>query len=522
MSEQNANPQTPETAKRTLGGRVDNFFGVTNRGSTFKTEIVAGIVTFLAMCYILTVNPNQFFYAGTADPRWTAVFISTAFGAIIGTLLMAFLAKLPLAQAPGMGLNSLVGSIIGGGVGAFAYTYDFSLANAMFMVLISGVVFLLLSIISVKGKSLRQLIFDGIPEGIRRAIPVGIGLFIAYIGFQNSGFIITNDFTQVGVIDFTKWTEQIVNNAGGFPVLTTAHSALVCVIGLIVIAVLDHLKVKGSVIIGILVATVVGIPLGVTNVSVVTGSVDGITWKFWENFANYFAGENSVFAICFTEGFKLPAGSIFTVVMLIITMSMIDMFDTMGTCVGCCSAAGLMDENGVPLNYDKIMYADSIATVAGSVMGTSTVTTFVESGAGIATGGKTGLTALTTAVMFFLAIFALPLFAMIPSAAAASALVYVGVLMMKNVKNVDFSDIKVAVPAFLAIVIMPLGYSITKGIGLAILSYVVIAVLAYVGDAIKYAVSKDENKVKPVWEVSLVTLIIAILFVIYFFVPTVL
>ncbi|MBR4420063.1 MAG: NCS2 family permease, partial [Clostridia bacterium] len=305
MSEQNANPQTPETAKKTLGGKVDSFFGVSKRGSTFKTEIVAGIVTFLAMCYILTVNPNQFFYAGTADPRWTAVFMSTAFGAIIGTLLMAFLAKLPLAQAPGMGLNSLVGSIIGGGLGFYAYQFSFSLGNAMLMVLISGLIFLLLSVVGFKGKSLRQLIFDGIPEGIRRAIPVGIGLFIAYIGFQNAGFIITNGYTQVGVVDFTNWGEQVINWAAN--TVTTPQSALVMLFGLVVIAILSRLNVKGAVIFGILAATLLGIPLGVTNVAVVTGSVDGITWKFWENFANYFAGENSVFAICFTEGFNLPA-----------------------------------------------------------------------------------------------------------------------------------------------------------------------------------------------------------------------
>lgn len=519
MSEETKVSQTAETtSKTTLGGRLDNYFGITKRGSTFRTEIIAGIVTFLAMCYILTVNPNQFFYAGTAEPKWTAVFMSTAFGAIIGTLLMAFLAKLPLAQAPGMGLNSLVGSIIGGGVGAYAYTFSFSLGNAMLMVLISGVIFLLLSVVSVKGKSLRQLIFEGIPEGVRRAIPVGIGLFIAYIGFQNSGFIVTNGYTQVGVIDFSNWSEQVINWAAG--TTATPANALVMLFGLIVIAILSRLNVKGAVIFGILAATVLGIPLGVTNLNIVTGSTPGITWKFWENFANYFVGENSVFAICFTEGFNFPAGSVFTVIMLVITMSMIDMFDTMGTCVGCCSAAGLMDENGVPLNYDKIMYADSIATCTGAIMGTSTVTTFVESGSGIAAGGKTGLTALVTAVMFFLAIFLLPVFAMIPSAAAASALVYVGVLMLKGVKDIDFSNVRTAVPAFLAIAVMPLGYSITKGIGMAILSYFVISILFYVVDAIRYAVSKKGEK--PVWNVSVVTIVIALLFVVYFFVPTVL
>ena len=516
MSEEIKNVQTPEVAKsNTLGGRLDSYFEISKRGSTFRTEIVAGIVTFLAMCYILTVNPNQFFYNGTANPQWTAVFMSTAFGAIIGTLLMAFLAKLPLAQAPGMGLNSLVGSIIGGGLGFFAYNFSFSLGNAMLMVLISGVIFLLLSVISVKGKSLRQLIFEGIPEAIRRAIPVGIGLFIAFIGFQNSKVIVDNQYTLVDLIGFSA---MFVDGAAKINV----YNALVCFFGLVVIAVLSHLKVKGAVIFGILAATVLGIPLGVTDLSVVTGGTDGITWKFWENFANYFAGENSVFAICFTEGFAFPAGSVFTVIMLIITMSMIDMFDTMGTCVGCCSAAGLMDENGIPVNYDKIMYSDSIATCAGAIMGTSTVTTFVESGAGIATGGKTGLTALVTAIMFLLAIFLLPVFAMIPSAAAASALVYVGVLMLKGVKDIDFSDVRTAVPSFLAIVIMPLGYSITKGIGMAILSYVLISVLAYLVDLIKYAVAKNKGAEKPVWEVSVVTIIIAVLFIVYFFVPTVL
>ena len=516
MSEEMKNVSTSEVAKpKTLGGRIDGYFQITKRGSTVRTEIVAGIVTFLAMCYILTVNPNQFFYAGTADPRWTAVFMSTAFGAIIGTLLMAFLAKLPLAQAPGMGLNSLVGSIIGGGLGFYAYTYSFSLANAMLMVLISGVIFLLLSVISIKGKSLRQLIFDGIPEGIRRAIPVGIGLFIAFIGFQNAKVIVDNQYT---LVDLSAFSAMFTGDAA---TKLNVYNALVCIFGLIVIAILSHLKVKGAVIFGILAATILGIPLGVTNLSVLTGSVDGISWKFWENFANYFAGEHSVFAICFTEGFNFPAGSLFTVIMIVITMSMIDMFDTMGTCVGCCSAAGLMDEKGAPINYNKIMYSDSIATCTGAIMGTSTVTTFVESGAGIAAGGKTGLTALTTAIMFFLAIFALPLFAMIPSAAAASALVYVGVLMLKGVKDIDFSDVRIAVPAFLAIAIMPLGYSITKGIGMAILSYVIISVLAYLVDLVKYAACKQENKEKPEWKVSIVTIVIALLFVVYFFVPTV-
>ncbi len=501
--------------KKTFGKKLDNFFGIASRGSSVKTEIVAGIVTFLAMAYILTVNPNQFFYDGTANPYWTSVFMSTAFGAIVGTLLMAFLAKLPLAQAPGMGLNSLVGSIIGGGVGAFAYNFTFSLGNAMLMVLISGILFLLLSVISVKGKSLRQLIFDGIPAGIRKAIPVGIGLFIAFIGFQNAKVIVDNPYTLVDLVPFaTMFNGDAASKA-------IVMSALVCFFGLIVIAILNKLNVKGAIIFGILAATLLGIPLGVTNYKVVLGGESGITWKFWENFANYFSGDNSVFAICFTDGFTFPEGCFFTVLMLIITMCMIDMFDTMGTCVGCCSAAGLMDENGTPINYNKIMLSDSVATCTGAIFGTSTVTTFVESGSGIAAGGKTGLTALVTAVMFFLSIFLLPVFAMIPSAAAASALVYVGVLMMKGIKDIDFSDLRVAVPAFLAIAVMPLAYSITKGIGMAILTYALISVISYVVELIVYAVSKNENKVKPVWDLHPVTIVIAVLFIVYFFVPTV-
>lgn len=509
------NVQAIEQTSEKKVGKLDKFFGVTKAGSTVRTEIVAGIVTFLAMAYILTVNPNQFFYAGTADPRWTSVFMATAFGAIIGTLLMAFLAKLPLAQASGMGLNSMVGTIIGGGVGAFStYVFKFTLANAMLMVLISGIVFLLLSVISIKGVSLRQKIFEGIPAGIKTAIPVGIGLFIAYIGMQNAGFIVTNGYTQVGMISFSNWQPQIINWAAG--TTTTPATAIVMLIGLISIAILSHLKVKGAVIIGILVATIVGIPFGVTNLGVVSGEVDGITWKFWENFETFFTSE--VFLAPFKGGWEFPEGSLFTIIMIIISMSMIDMFDTMGTCVGCCSAAGLLDENGTPINYGKIMYADSIATCAGAIFGTSTVTTFVESGSGIAEGGKTGLTALSTAIMFFLAIFALPVFAMIPSAATASALVYVGVLMMKNIKNIDFSDIRVAVPAFLAIALMPLAYSITTGIGMAILSYVVISIFCFIFDAIKYACTKKEEH-KPVWNVSIVTIIIALLFCVYFFVP---
>ncbi len=470
-----------------------------------RTEIIAGIVTFLAMAYILTVNPNQILYLGTADPRWSSLFIATAIGAIIGTLLMAFLAKMPLAQASGMGLNSLVGSIIGGGVGAFAYGFQFTIGQAFMMVLISGVIFLLLSIIKINGKTVRELIFDGMPVSVRSAISVGIGLFIAYIGFQNAGVIVANQYTQVALADFTSWE--------------ASKTALVALIGLFIIAILDKLNVKGSVILGIAGATIVGIPFKVTNLEILKGSA-GVSWKFWENFENFFeVGENSVFgsfATVFESGF--PKGSLSTVVMLIITMCMIDMFDTMGTIVGCCGGNRILsDENDKPRNYGKLMVSDAVATCSGAMIGTSTVTTFVESGAGVSAGGRTGLTALTTAVMFFAAIFAMPLFAVIPSAAAAAALIYVGVLMMKNnIKSIDVSNAINATAAFLTVSVMVLSYSITKGIGAGLVSYTLMSIVSYVVELIKSAVKKTE---KPKREFSVVAIIVTVLFLVYFFVP---
>lgn len=485
-------------------------FDAQEKQTSIKTEIIAGIVTFLAMAYILTVNPNQILYAGTADPRWSSLFIATAFGAIIGTLLMAFLAKMPLAQASGMGLNSLVGSIIGGGLGYYAYNFSFSLGQAFMMVLISGIVFLLLSLISFKGKTVRELIFDGMPVSVRSAISVGIGLFIAYIGFQNAGVIVANQYTQVALVDFANWE--------------VCKPAIVALIGLFLIAMLDKLNVKGSVILGILGATIVGIPFGVTNVKVITGS-EGVSWKFWENFANFFTGEESVF-LSFTDTYSegFPEGSLFTVIMLIITMCMIDMFDTMGTIVGCCSGNRVLsDENDKPHNYGQIMMSDAVATCAGAMLGTSTVTTFVESGAGVSAGGRTGLTAFTTACFFLLAIFAMPLFAMIPSAATAAALIYVGVLMMKgNIKNMDMSNAVNATTGFLTIIVMVLSYSITKGIGIGMLSYTLMNAFVYVAEWIKYALAKDKEAAeKPVWNVSVVALIVTALFIVYFFVPVV-
>ena len=489
-----------------------------------RTEIISGIVTFLAMAYILMLNPAlmlNLFTSGDFAHLKSSVFIATALGAFIGTLLMAIYARLPLAQAPGLGLNSMVGAAIGGGLIGTALSFG----NAMLLVLISGVLFLLLSVLKIHGLSVREIIFRAIPETIRKAISVGIGLFIAIIGLVNAGIVIPGQnsatidglgtilFSGSGTVltlaKFSTWDMAVVG------------PALVCLFGFLVIAVLAHFNIKGATIIGILAATLLGcIPaIGVTKMSTET-------WAFWTHFENFFSmssAEGGSFLAAFTEGFKLADGvSIMSLVMIVITFCMIDMFDTMGTCVGCCSAAGLMTEDGVPLNYNRIMIADSVATCTGAFLGTSTVTTFVESGAGIAAGGRTGLTALTTAVLFLLSIFLLPLFDSIPLSAAASALIWVGCLMLKGAKDLKLDSVKDFVPAFLTIAMMPFGYSITTGIGLGILSYVIIALSEYVVALIGYSAKKggkEEADAKPVCELNVVTIIIAVLFIVYFFVP---
>lgn len=511
-----------QTTKKGFVSSVDNFFGITKNGSSFKTEILAGIVTFLAMCYILTLNPTIILSnVPQLQNLWGSIFIATALGAVAGTLLMAFLAKMPLAQASGLGLNSMVSTAMAGFlVAGKAYSFG----NVMVLVFISGVIFLLLSIVPYKkdketGRliAIREAIFTGMPKQLRAAISVGIGLFITIIGLANAGIIGSKDnqlfFTLVDLIPFNNGA---LWNQGGL-----ACQAAVFLLGLFVIAILSHYKVKGAVILGIIVATLLAWPLGVTSTDILVGK-GGVSWKFWENFRDFFsfkAENGGTFFVLFTEGFSnWPENAFFGSIIVVITFCMIDMFDTMGTVVGCATAAGLIDEDGVPHNYNKIMIADSVATCAGAILGTSTVTTFVESGSGIAAGGKTGLTALTAAVLFLLSIFIMPIFAFIPSAACASALVYVGVLMMANVKNVDFKDTKTIVPAFLTMVMMPFAYSITDGIGIGVISYVIIAFIIWIIDFIQYKRGKKEEA--PKLDISIVLLVVFILFLIYFLVPT--
>lgn len=482
--------------KKSFAQKLDDFFQITERGSKISTEIVAGIVTFLAMAYILIVNPNNII-GDTTNANWPSVFIATAFGAVIGTLLMSLLAKMPLAQAPGMGLNAQVGGLLGGW-GAFACSFG----NAMLLVAISGVLFLLLSVITIKGIAIRQLIYKGIPECIRKAISVGIGLFIAFIGLQGAGIIQANQFTLVSKIDFTTW--DLAANA----------NAIVCLVGVIAITTIQHFNGKGSVIFGIIIATLVGIPLGVTKWS-------GMTWDFTHYFANFFSmdpNNGGTFLAAFTGGFDWSnsTATVFGAIVVVITFCMIDMFDTMGTVVGCCEPVGLMDENDVPLNYNKIMVSDSVATVAGSLLGTSTVTTFVESGSGIAAGGKTGLTSLVTAICFFLSIFIMPLIASIPSAATYSALIYVGALMAKGTLNLKLKTCRDLVSSFLVIAMMPLTYSITDGIGYGLVAYIAVTLIVHFCKLVRFWFKKGD---KPHFDLNIVTIIIGALFLVYYLVP---
>ena len=480
--------------------KLIKFFKLEENKTKVSTEIFAGLAIFLATAYILTVNPNNILVNGSADPRFSSVFIATALGAFIGSILMAFVAKMPLAQAPGMGINALVGAIVGGSLGI-----SYSLGNVLFLIFISGILFILLSIIKIDNKPIREKVFEGMPKCIRDSISVGIGLFIAFIGLKNASIITGNQFTLVELIDFGSKANWVL---GG-----PACQAIVALFGLIVITVLSHFKVKGSVIIGILSATLLSIPLKVADLSILAGNVPGISWNIFTNLKSFFSfGSNSTFLTIFKEGMNIPQGSLFTSLMLVISFSMVDMFDTIGTVVACTTNAGLVDKEGKPLNYGKIMLSDSLATCIGAMLGTTTITTVVESGAGVAEGGKTGLTSFTTAILFLLSIFLLPLFAFIPIAASASALIYVGALMLKNITKVDLKNIRNSVPAFLTIILMPLTYSITDGIGVGIIAYFLINLIIYIINRLKGKNVKSN--------ITLVNTIITILFIFYFLIPT--
>ena len=450
--------------------KFDKFFGISERKSSIKTEIFAGITTFFAMCYIVLVNPAQIAAEGangwlakiipTASEGlgqvYNSVFVGSIIATVIGTLLMAFLAKMPFAQAAGMGLNSFFCTcFVSAGVFAGNAPVD-AYQGGLVIIFLSGIVFLILS-----ATGLRQYIAKALPDCLKKAIPAGIGLFIAFIGFKNAGIVVADRWTFVGLINLNLW------GSGTLTTWQTIAPALASIIGLIVIGVLGKFKFKANIIVGILVSAVLYY-LFLWQLP---------SFKF-DSLATIFTDFGTVGATAIFTGsswnYAFNEVGIFNAIVYIITFCLIDMFDTIGTLFGTASQANMLDENGDPINLEKCMLCDSIGTVTGAILGTSTITTFVESSAGVAAGGRTGLASVVTAACFLLCLFVSPFASIIPTQATAPALIYVGVLMLSNFAKVDLSDITNAIPAFLALVMMPLTYSIANGIGIGAIAYVLL------------------------------------------------
>ncbi len=408
----------------------EKLFGFDSKVNNVRTEILAGITTFLTMAYILAVNPSIF----SALPGMPAgaVFTATALAAIVGTLIMALYAKKPFALAPGMGLNAFFVFTVCLGMG---YSWQFALTA----VLLEGILFIILTVTKI-----RSWLLNSIPGTLKKSIGAGIGLFIAFIGMQNAGIIVHNDSTLVSLGEITKGT------------------ALLAMVGLLITSGLVMAKIRGGILWGILITTALGLVIK-----------DPATGEAITKLGGFVALPHSVEPIfCKFEWHNVLS---FDMLVVVFTFLFIDMFDTMGTIIGVHQGAGLIPEDGprdnVP-DIDKMFLADSIATVCGACLGTSTTTTYVESAAGVGEGGRTGLTAFSTAVCFALALFLSPLFLSIPSAATAPALIIVGVMMMPSVKRIHWDNYCKAIPAFLTIIMMPLCYSISDGILIGVISYV--------------------------------------------------
>ncbi|MGO4290087.1 NCS2 family permease [Chitinophaga sp. RAB17] len=412
------------------------FFRLSEHNTTVKKEVLAGLTTFSTMAYILAVNPSILSRTGM---DFNALITATALAAAIGTLVMALYAKLPIGVAPGMGLNAFFAYTI---VSSMGYTWQFAL-TAVFL---EGIIFIFLSMFRI-----REAIINSIPENLKHAISVGIGLLIALIGMANAGIIETG-MHHVG----EGRLDGVILKMGD----VTSIGPLIALIGLIVSAVLMYKNINAALLIGILAATVIGIPLGITHFP-----ANGHLVSLPPSLA--------------PVAFKLQFDKIFTLdmVMILFTLLMVNLFDTVGTLIGLCNKAGLLDENGRLPRAKQALMADAVGTTAAGLLGTSVVTAYVESASGIAAGGKTGLTSFTVAIMFLLSLFFAPVFAMIPQAATAPALIIVGMLMMGAVTKIDFNDVTEAIPAFLAIVMMPYTYSIAEGIVFGMLSYVLLKVL---------------------------------------------
>ena len=428
---------------------LDNFFKLKENNTNAKTEFIAGITTFMTMAYILIVNPSILAAAGMDSG---AVFTATALSAIIATLVMGLYAKLPFAQAPGMGLNAFFAYTV---VLSMGYSYQFALTA----VLLEGLIFVLLTVFNV-----REVIVDSIPVNIKRAISVGIGLFIALLGLEGAGVVVhpADGGTIVALGNITSGT------------------GLLAIIGIVITGILVARKVKGALFLGMIITAVIGIPMGIIDmpnkIFSMPPSISSTFMQFeWSN----------IFSI--------------DMAIALFTLLFMDMFDTIGTLVGVATKANMLDKDGKVPNIKKALLADAVGTTVGACLGTSTVSTFVESAAGVAEGGRTGLTALSTAFMFFLALFLSPVFGVITSAVTASVLVVVGLFMIENIKELNLEDYTEAIPAFLTIIMMPFAYSISDGIVFGVVSYILLKVFT--------------GRVK---EVTWPTVIIGLIFVIKF------
>lgn len=444
---------------------LDKFFKISERGSNIKTEIVAGLTTFFAMAYIVVTNPNQitgFSQDGALGTVWHAVYVASVLVAMVGTLLYALYAKLPYAQACGMGLNSFF--FVSFILPAMLSTGDVikGYQEGLFIILVSGVVFMILSITGA-----RQYIAKALPTNLKKAIPAGIGLFIALIGFKNVGIIQDNMYTFVQFFDF----HGAVNGKSFYDAWVAIAPVVLAFVCLFMMVGLGKIKKiqNLSVIISIFATTVL---YYLTTWTAPTFDMGKIGQSF-QDFANIgLIGAFKGYTV-----FEGGADAIINAIVLVITFCLVDMFDTIGTLYGTAHAAGLVDENDDPIDMDKSMQVDAIATFVGAVLGTSTCTTFVESAAGVGAGGRTGFASVITAACFFLCLFLTPLAAIIPACATSPALIFVGVLMLKGFRDVDMDDMVEAVPAFFALIMMPLTYSISNGIAIACMAHTILTLV---------------------------------------------
>ena len=475
---------------------MEKFFKLKENGTTVRTEILAGLTTFMTMAYIIALNPNLLTgFGANGQDLWNAVFMATCIASAIGIFCMAFLANKPFAMAPGMGLNSFFAVVVANIAGLTGMTYVASFQSALVIILIEGIIFFILSILNI-----REKIVEAIPLGVRYGIAPAIGLMLMNIGLgSNVGiYAAGNDFTTPFYMMrdfFGALTPSVIRDymgAEGYTqmVLTVATAF----IGLFVIILLAKKGVKAAVLLGMLVASVIywageAIFMGVNPFASLSGA------SFVPPFADMM--NLTFFKFDFAGFFQLGW---FTAITLILTFCMIDMFDTIGTLVGTASRAGMVNEKGEMPNMKEALLSDAVGTVVGACTGTSTVTTFIESASGVEAGGRTGLTALTTGILFLACIFIAPIAAIIPAAATSAALIYVGVLMLQGLKNVDFGDMDQMVPVALMLIGMPISGSIGHAIGLGMISYTVIKLFSGKGK-----------------EVSVLTYVISILFLIKFF-----